>query len=268
VTRGAALALAAVMGSTVPAAAEGVPVANLSMTAGLVEKANEKGEWSPLAEGDRLRTGEIVRTGADGMARLELPWMWAFVGPDTELLIPSGFILGTVLERGRVQLVADGGDAVKLQAGRADVRGRGRVVVRRDRGRTAVMSQTDVARVSVGGRTVSVPAGSGLVIVGDKLGRPVPLPAPPTIVSPASDPVYLKPHESVSVQWSGEAERYVVEVLPLQQESAALVYESEGTSAEVRVPWLGLYRWRVMAVSASGLESAPSGEGLICVVEK
>jgi hypothetical protein len=263
----AALVMAAAL-SPALAAADGVPVANLAMTAGVVERADAKGNWTPLREGDRLLTGDLVRTGADGMARLELPWMWAFVGPQTELLIPSGFILGTVLERGRVQLVADGGDAVKLQAGPADVRGRGRVVVRRDRQRTAVMSQTDVARVTLKGRAVNVPAGQGVVIQGNQVGRPTELPKPPAIVSPSSDPVYIRPDEVVSVQWTGDAERYVVEVLPLQDESAALVYESMTTSQEVQVPWLGLYRWRVMGVASSGLESAPSGEGLICVVEK
>jgi hypothetical protein len=263
----AALVLAAVL-TPVVAGADGVPVANLAMTGGAVERADAKGNWSPLREGDRVHTGDLVRTGADGMARLELPWMWAFVGPKTELLIPSGLILGTVLERGRVQLVADGGDAVKLQAGPADVRGRGRVVVRRDRGRTTVMSQTDVARVTVRGRAVNVRAGNGVVIQGNQLGSPTQLPRPPAIVSPGSDPVYLKPDEVVSVQWKGEAERYVVEVLPLHDESAALVYESVGNSQEVQVPWLGLYRWRVMGIARSGLESVPSEEGLICVVEK
>jgi hypothetical protein len=34
------------------------------------------------------------------------------------------------------------------------------------------------------------------------------------------------------------------------------------------IPWEGTYRWRVSARDAQGLESRPSEEGLICVVEK
>ena len=34
------------------------------------------------------------------------------------------------------------------------------------------------------------------------------------------------------------------------------------------IPWEGTFRWRVSSRDAEGLESRPSEEGLICVVEK
>jgi len=34
------------------------------------------------------------------------------------------------------------------------------------------------------------------------------------------------------------------------------------------IPWEGTFRWRVSSRDAQGLESRPSEEGLICVVEK
>ncbi len=36
----------------------------------------------------------------------------------------------------------------------------------------------------------------------------------------------------------------------------------------IDIPWLGTYRWRVSARDDRGLESPPSTEGYVCVVDR
>jgi hypothetical protein len=265
-----ALAVVAVLAA--PAAAQearvGIPVASISLATGRVERASAGANWAAAKEGEPLRTGESLRTGPDGAARVQFPWMGVALGPDTVLRVPGGHILSTVLENGRVELVTDG-DIVKLRAGTLDIRGRGRIVVRHDGSRTAVMSQTDAVKVtSAGGKTVELEAGEALVADGERVRGPLPLPPAPRIISPAGDPLYVQPATAVPLQWAGTAHRFVVELVPLETDTPLLSTETTGTYAEVRVPWLGLYRWRVTGVDRNGLETAPSEEGLICVVEK
>jgi len=47
-----------------------------------------------------------------------------------------------------------------------------------------------------------------------------------------------------------------------------LARETSGPPLRIDIPWLGIYRWRVFARDASGMESRPSPDGWVCVVEK
>ena len=148
----ACLALALCMGSLPapaqepaaprPARATGVPVTRLSFAEQGVELCGPDGAWSALAEGSRLRTGERLRTGAEGVARLEFPWMGLTVGPDSEVAIPPGIVLSIQLVKGRVELGSERGEIIKLTTPEVEIRGEGRVVVRRD-GEAIFLSSLD-----------------------------------------------------------------------------------------------------------------------------
>ena len=246
----------------------GVPIATISLANGRVERASAGQKWGAARQGEALKTGESLRTGPDGAARLMFPWMTVALGPDTVVRVPGGRILSTVLESGRIELVSEG-DIVKVRVGSLDIRGQGRIVVRHDGERTAVMSLTDVARLSMrSGRSLELQSGEAALGSGNNLRGPLAFPAPPTIVSPGADPMYVQPSTPVPLQWRGQSDRYIVEIVPLDSNTPLLATESRSNYAEISVPWLGLYRWRVTGVDRTGLETEPSEEGLICVVEK
>src|SRR5215468_11972250 len=94
------------------------------------QSGDAAGPWSPAKEGAPLRIGSRVRTGADGVARLELPWMAVTVSPSASLSFPDEDILQTALEQGRLGVTAESRDMLKVITAEAEVRGRGRAVVR------------------------------------------------------------------------------------------------------------------------------------------
>jgi hypothetical protein len=248
----------------------GVPVATLVLAEARVEHELGKGEWRAMKQGERVRTGDRLRTEAAGLARLEFPWMSLTAGPSTTVSIPDSMVLYTVLEQGRVELHAEGNDIVKLRTPEAEVRGRGRIVVRRDAGHTLVMAMafTGDFRVQTLAGAVEVKGGEGTIVRPQAaLPKPVKLLPPPTSLSPGSDPVYVRAGSDLALSWDATTAAYYLELVPLDGEQAVFARELGRPPQKIRVPWLGTYRVRVSARDESGLEGLPA-EGLVCVVER
>jgi hypothetical protein len=248
----------------------GVPVATLVLAEAKVEQELGKGEWRPMKQGERVRTGDRLRTEPAGLARIEFPWMSLTAGPGTTLSIPDSVVLYTALEQGRVELLAEGNEIVKLRTPEAEIRGRGRIVVRRDAGHTLVMAMalTGDFRVQTLSGSVEVKGGEG-TLVRPQAGAPkrIKLLPPPPGLTPGSDPVYLRVGSEVTLSWKSTASAYYLEIVPLDGEQAVFARELGPPPQKVRMPWLGTYRLRLSARDEQGLEGLPA-EGLVCVVEK
>ena len=133
-----ALALLASLGLALPAVAE--PPASLARLA-LVELQVEVGgdrAWQAALEGAALLPGQALRTGGDGLARVELPWMALTLTPGSRLRFPDSRVLSLALDAGRATVEAERLDSLKLVTPEAEVRGRGRAIVRREPGCTLV----------------------------------------------------------------------------------------------------------------------------------
>lgn len=259
--------LALVLAQASPLA--GIPVARFAYLSESVESSDASGQWHDAAEGGRFATGDRVRTGKTGLVRLEFPWMSLTAGPSSTVSIPAERILSTVLDEGRVETASEGEDIVKLRTLEAEVRGQGRGIVRRRGGTTWVMAQEGTFRVESKEKTVVLKAGQGArVRAGKAPETPVPLPAAPRELWPAGDPVYVKSGEPVALRWTSKAPLHRLEVLGLESEEVLLAREQAETSLSLLIPWLGTYRWRVYTLDREGLESRPSAEGLVCVVER
>jgi hypothetical protein len=74
--------------------------------------------------------------------------------------------------------------------------------------------------------------------------------------------------EAASLSWRQAGATHHLEILPLESADVLLERDVGVGPEQMTIPWLGTYRWRVAARDALGLESLPSAEGLICVVEK
>src|SRR6185295_15523589 len=97
-----------------------------------------------------------------GAARLEFPFMGLTVGPDSELGIPAGMVLSIALVRGRVELGSERGEIIKLTTPEIELRGQGRVVVRRADDTTLVVVISGSFRVLARRKTITVTRGQGL----------------------------------------------------------------------------------------------------------
>lgn len=260
--------LAAVVLAQGPSLA-GIPVARFAYLSESVESSDASGKWRDASEGGRFATGDRVRTGQTGLVRLEFPWMSLTAGPSSTVSIPAERILSAVLDEGRVETASEGEDIVKLRTPEAEVRGQGRGIVRRSKGTTWVMAQEGTFRVESKGKAVVLKAGQGArVRAGTAPETPVPLPAAPRELWPAADPVYIKSGEPVSLRWTSKAPLHRIEVLGLDSDEVLLARELPQTTLSLVIPWLGTYRWRVYTLDREGLESRPSAEGLVCVVER
>jgi hypothetical protein len=259
--------LAIVLAQASPLA--GIPVARFAYLSESVESSDAAGKWHDASEGGRFATGDRVRTGTTGLVRLEFPWMSLTAGPSSTVSIPAERILSTVLDEGRVETASEGEDIVKLRTPEAEVRGQGRGIVRRRNGTTWVMAQEGTFRVESKETTVVLKAGQGArVRAGKAPEAPVPLPAAPRELWPAGDPVYVTSGHPVALRWTSKAPLHRLEVLGLESEEVLLARELPETSLSLLIPWLGTYRWRVYTLDREGLESRPSAEGLVCVVER
>jgi hypothetical protein len=257
--------------STEMRSAPGIAVARLAWADGNVERQEPGGErWRRLQEGDAVRTGDRIRTAADGVARIEFPWMAMTAGPATSVLVPAHVVLSTVLEAGRAELEATDRDIVKLRAAGTEVRGIGRVVVRRDAaGRVSVMAMQGRFRVDAEGIAVDLSSGEGTLVRDG--ARPYPaarLPQAPAAVHPGADPVYVRYGEAVSLTWDPPPDRAHVQVLPFASDEVLLARDVGAPPFTLSIPWVGTFRWRVSARDANGLEGQPSAEGFVCVVER
>ena len=261
--RGAALVVAAAAASPLLAARPepATPsVAAVRVVEGRVEHGSD-GSWKGESASFRMAPGEGVRTGRDGLAVLTLPWMQIVVGRDSAVSLPSGRVLSTSLEKGRIEQRASS-DILKVKTKEAEVRGAGSVVVSR------ADEAPGLTRVSPLEGIFLAP-GQGLLVRG-KGAAPevVALPARPRDLRPGRDPLYVEHGQPVTLTWAGTARRYHVEVSSLSGDEVLLARDVAGSSVAVSLPGLGTFRWRVSAVDEDGLEGAPSDPGFVCVVEK
>jgi hypothetical protein len=249
----------------------GIAIGELAWADGDVERAElpEKSSWRRLVPGDKLRTGDTFRTGGEATVRLDFPWMAVGLAPSTMLTIPASTVLSTVLEQGRAEFAGSGRDIVKIRVGDGEIRGGGRLVLRRSVGRTSASALEGSFRVRAAGRTVEIKAGEGTSVTdGRPPEAPSPLPPAPRGLHPGSDPVYVRSGQMAELRWTAAGPSYHVEILALEGDGVLLAREAAGPSLRLEIPWLGTYRWRVAARDARGVEGRPSSEGLICAVER
>lgn len=263
-----ALLVAPALGAAPPAG--GVAVAKLVWGAKPVERtALDRESWSRLRASDPIRTGDRVRTAAQGVARLDFPWMAVTLGSSSEILIPARTVLSTVLERGRAEFSGEGRDIVKIEVGQGEIRGGGRLVLWREGGRTAATALAGAFRVSAAGRTVEIRAGQGTVTTdGEPPAAASALPPPPTGLVPGADPVYVPSGQKAELYWSGDQTAHHVQVLALGSDDVLLARDVGPPPARIEIPWVGTFRWRVSVRDGRGLESPPSAAGFICVVDR
>lgn len=226
-----------------------------------------KASWQSLREGAALRTGDSFRTAPDATARLEFPWMAVTLGGSTMLTIPASSVLSTVLEQGRAEFAGPGREIVKITVGDGEVRGGGRLVLRRSVGRTTATAIEGSFRVRSRGRTVEIKAGQGTVVADGRPPEPAtPLPGAPDGLEPGKDPLYVRSGQAAELRWTPVAPAHRVELLALEADKVLLARDVTAPPLRVEVPWPGTYRWRVAARDARGVESKPSADGLICSV--
>ncbi len=260
-----ALTLAQAPGATEDRGA--LALARLSLVEHKVELEKKGAKWQAAVEGGPLQIGEALRTGPDAVARLELPWMALTLSPGSSLRFPDAFLLQATLESGRALVEAPGIDALKIVTGEAEVRGRGRAVVRRQERSTLVTCLAGRFFVEAQGSVVSLTPGRGTVVVaGQAPGAPQDVPEAPTAgLWPAQDPVFVAPAEPLELRWKGSAPSYQLELLPVGSDVVLLQRDVTGSPVKIEVPWEGAFRWRVSARDARGLEGVPSADGLIAV---
>lgn len=253
------------------AAGGGVAIGTLAWLDRDIERAvlPAKASWVSLRKGDALRTGDSFRTAPDATARLEFPWMTVTLAGATLLTIPASSVLSTVLEQGRAEFAGPGREIVKIKVGDGEVRGGGRLVLRRSVGRTTAAVLEGSFRVRSAGRTVEVGAGQGTVVPdGGRPEAPTPLPGAPGGLEPGRDPLYVRTGEPAELRWDAGSPAHRVEVLALDRDMVLLAREVTTPPLRLQLPWPGTYRWRVAARDARGVESPPSAFGLICSVER
>jgi hypothetical protein len=251
-------------------AQETLALARLSLVERGVELSKKGATWQSAVEGGPLRIGEALRTGADAVARLELPWMALTLGPGSTLRFPDAFLLAASLESGRALVEAQGRDALKIVTAEAEVRGQGRAVVRRQGKETLVTCLAGRFYVQGGETTVTLAPGRGTVVrSGGSPSAPEDAPAAPAQgLWPGKDPVYVAPGDPLELRWKGDAAGYQLELLPVGSDVVLLQRDVTAPPARIAVPWEGAFRWRVSARSARGLEGLPSDDGLIAVDAK
>jgi hypothetical protein len=233
-----------------------------------VEWAAGDAGWNDATEGGRFDIGDGLRTGPEGLARLELPWMVLSLSPNSDVVFPDEYVLSVVLEKGRAVLEAEEHPALKLETAEAEVRGTGRAIVRREAGRTLVTCLDGRFRVAGSGRAVSLSPGQGTVVTAGRAPTAAEdAPAPPGEEGlwPGQDPVYTEPGEALELRWEPGAPAFQIEVLPVGSETVLLQRDVGPPPARLALPWSGAFRWRVASRDDRGLEGLPSADGLICV---
>jgi hypothetical protein len=233
-----------------------------------VEQSGVAAAWQPAREGAPLRIGERLRTGPNAVARIELAWMAFTVSPTAVLTFPDQDILSTVLEQGRLALTAEAREILKVVTPEAEVRGRGRVVVRREGERTLVTAISGRFTVEGGGQVVVLGPGKGTVVAGKT--RPLPpveTPEPPQGLKPGTDPIYVTPGASIDLRASTSRTSNQIELLPVGSDVVLLQRDVGAPPWKLVVPWSGAFSWRVASRDERGLEGRPSADGGICVDE-
>jgi hypothetical protein len=224
--------------------------------------------WKALPARSRFATGQRVRTRADGVARVDFAFTAVVVSPGSVFGLAPSRVLTSVLDQGRVELLAE--DAIiKLRTAEATVRGRGRVAVRRDGESTRVSVLAGRFQVQAGTAGVRLDAGQGTWV---EKGRPpapaTPLPAAPLGLAPGADPVYLQRGAPVRLSWWPTVAAHRIEVWEAAAGQLIVDREVGGAPADVDLPNPGTYRWRVYTRDEHGLESLPSADGFVCIVDR
>jgi len=262
----AALILAAPAARATPALPPAAPaLARLGFVERQVELSSSPRDRRDAKEGTAMRLGERIRTAADALARLDLPWMTMTVSPASAVRFPDDYLLAAVLEEGRVQIRA-ANEMLKLVTDEAEVRGHGSAVVRHEKKATLVTALSGRFYVEAAGRTVTLAAGTGtIVLAGRPPLSPMDLPEPPAELSPGSDPRYAGVGEPVSLSWRSPAAAHQVEVLPVGSDDVLIQRDVGAPPWALTIPWRGAFRWRVATRDERGLEGKPSADGLICI---
>jgi len=176
-------------------------------------------------------------------------------------------VLTLRLDRGRIDIDPEQ-TLLRVVTDEATLSGSGRTLVRRENGTTFVGSYNGGAVVEAKGQEVRLGVNGSTRIEANAVpGVPVSMMPAPRVVTPASDPRYVRPGEVVRLIWTGQDPRYHLEVLPIDSDVPFMSFEVATTEYDLKIPWLGTYRWRVAGRNGV-VETQPSGEGLICVVEK
>ena len=227
----------------------------------------DHGSWRRALEGQPLLPGESLRTGSDALARVELPWMALTLSPGSRLRFPDALVLSVVLDDGRAVVEGERLETLKLVTPEAEVRGRGRAIVRRERGRTLVSCLSGRFRVAARRGSVTLGGGQGTAVDGAGApSAPGPLPEPPAgTLWPGRDPAYVAPGEPLALRWPAGDGPFQVELLPVGREIVLRQRDVAGPPLALAIPWPGAFRWRVSRRDARGLEGLPSAEGLIAV---
>jgi hypothetical protein len=249
----------------------GIEIGEIAWSHGELLRAQppRKDVWKPVTAGEKVRTGDTLRTTENAVTTIALPWMEVSLGPASMLTIPATAVLSTVLEQGRAEFTGAGRDIVKILVGQAEVRGGGRLVLRHASGQTAASAHRGAFRLRAAGRLVEIRAGQGSQVrPGSPPSPPSPLPSPPTGLRPGAEVAYVRSGRAVELRWAAAPGAYHVEVLPLERERVLLGAEARAQSIQVTPPWLGTYRWRVFSRDAQGFESPASVEGVFSVVER
>ncbi len=241
-------------------------VARMGFVEGGVEIRRPGGAWTRVAENEPLSMGDRVRTLPGGTARLEFPWTAIAVGDGTEVSLQKNRVLTLELLQGRLDIDPEQ-SLLRILTEEAAISGSGRTLVRREGGTTFVGSYSGGAEVEGKGKVVRLGINKGTLASASGPAEPQPLGPAPRVVSPSADPRYVRPGQPVALKWAGKEKAYHLEVLSIDSDVPVMSLDLDGASHDLRLNWLGTFRWRVSGRSGP-VESEPSGEGLICVVEK
>jgi hypothetical protein len=242
------------------------PLVRLTLIEPTAEVAAGGQGWQRAIEGAGLALGESLRLGPDAVARLELPWMALTLSAGGRLRFPDGLLLSAVLEKGRVLIESETHDSLKVVTQEAEVRGRGRAIVRRREGATLVTCLSGRFHVASAQGSVTLAPGQGSVALPRRPpSAPGAAPAAPRELWPGRDPVYVARAEPIDLRWKGDPPACQVELLPVGSDVVLIQREVGGEGTRLAIPWHGAFRWRVSACDDRGLEGPPSQEGLIAV---
>jgi hypothetical protein len=250
--------------SPAPAALE---VARMGFVEGGVEVLRPRGAWTKAAESQPLSIGDRVRTLRGGTARLEFPWTSIAMGDGTEVSLGSARVLTLQLDSGRLDVDPEQ-TLLRVVTEEAAITGSGRTLVRREGKSTFVASYNGGADVEGASAIVRLGINKGTTVnAGKPPGVPVTMSPAPRVVLPGADPRYVRPGEAVRLVWTGQETAYHLDVLPIDSDVPVMSLDIDNREHDLRLPWLGTFRWRV-AGRTGPVESQPSSEGLVCVVEK
>ncbi len=234
---------------------------------GGVEVQKPGAAWTKASEDQALSIGDRVRTLKGATAQLEFPWTAIALGDGSSVFLQKKRVLTLQLESGRIDIDPEQA-LLRVITEEASISGTGRTLVRREGTTTFVGSYNGGAEVAAKGAAVRLGVNKGTVV--NRSARPsdaLDMAEAPRVVSPTVDPRYVRVGESVRLTWNGREPAYHLEVLAIDSDVPVVSIDIEGREFDLRLHWLGTFRWRVSGRTGP-VESQASGEGLICVVEK